>query len=69
MREVAGSMGERLFIVEVPAAWTRAPNDSGTDGGLFTSELQAGADLSLGSSVASDCDGTLPRRAAGLHGS
>ena len=48
-------------ILEVLAAWTRTTNVSGTDGGLFTSELQAGADLSLGSSVASDCDGTLPR--------
>ena len=48
-------------IVEDPAAWTRTTNDSGTDGGLFTSELQAGADLSLGSSVASDGDGTLLR--------
>ena len=57
-------------IVEDLAAWTRTTNDSGTDGGLLTSELHAGADLSLGSSVASDCDGdSSQERAAGLHGS
>ena len=62
MTEVAGgSWASGYSIVEDPAVWTRMTNDSGTDGGLLTSEPQAVADLSLGSSVVSDCDGTLPR--------
>ena len=52
-------MCERLFPVGDPAVWTRTTNDSWTDGGLFTCEPQACADLSLGSSAASDCGGTL----------
>ena len=60
-RSCRGSWASGSSIVEDPAVWTQMTNDSGTDGDLLTSEPQAGADLSLGSSVVSDCDGTLPR--------
>ena len=42
-----------------PAVWTGLTNGSWTDGGLPTCEPQGCADLSLDSSVVSDCDGTL----------
>ena len=46
-------------IVGGPAVWTCMTNDSWTDGSLSTCEPQVCADLSFGSSVASDGDGTL----------
>ena len=48
-----------VCIVGDPAVWTCTTNNSWTDGGLPTCEPQACADLSFGSSVVSDCDGTL----------
>ena len=47
-------------IVEDSAVWPRMTNHSGTDSGLLTNAPQAGADLSLGSSVVSDCMGLFP---------
>ena len=46
-------------IMEGPAEWTCMTNDSWTDDGIPTCDPQTCADLSLGSSVVSDCDGTL----------
>ena len=46
-------------IEEDPAVWTCMTNNSWTYGGIPKCEPQACADLSLGSSVVSDCDGTL----------
>ena len=46
-------------MVDDPAVWICMTNDSWTGGGLPTCEPQVYADLSLGSSVASDCDGTV----------
>ena len=51
--------GNGYSIVGYPAVWTCMTNDSWTDGGLPTCEPEVCADLSLGSSVASDRDGTL----------
>ena len=48
-------------IVGDPALRTCMTQGAWTDGGLLTCEPQACADLSLGSSVVSDCDGTLYR--------
>ena len=48
-------------MVGDPAVWTGLTNNSWTDGGLPMCEPQVCADLSLGCSVASDCDGTLKK--------
>ena len=45
-----------------PTVRTCMTNGSWTDGDLATCKPQACADLSLGSSVVSDCDGTLYSR-------
>ena len=58
-RSCGVSWASGYSIVEDPALGTRMTTDSGTDGGLLTSEPQVCANLCLGSSVASDCDGTL----------
>ena len=58
-RSCVVSCASGYSIVADPAVRTRMTNGSWTDGGLSTCEPQAYADLSLGSSVVSDCDGTL----------
>ena len=58
-RSCVVSSASGYSIVGDLAVWTSTTNGSWTDGGLPTCEPQGCADLSLGSSVVSDCDGTL----------
>ena len=58
-RSCVVSSASGYSIVGDLAVWTSLTNGSWTDGGLSTCEPQACADLSSGSSVVSDCDGTL----------
>ena len=50
-RSCGVSWASGYSIVQNPAVWTWMTNDSGNDDGVHTRERQAGAHLSLGSSV------------------
>ena len=59
VRSCMVSCANGFSMVGDSAVWTCMTNDSWTDGGLPICEPQLCADLSLGSSAASDCDWTL----------
>ena len=59
VRSCMVSCANGFSMVGDSAVWTCMTNDSWTDGGLPICEPQVCADLSLGSSAASDCDWTL----------
>ena len=58
-RRCVVSCSSDCSIEEGAAVWTCSTNNSRTDGGIPTCEPQTCAVLSLGSSVAAGCDGTL----------
>ena len=58
-RKCMFSCANGCSMVGDPAVWTCMTNDSWTDGGRATCEPQMCADMSLGRSVASNCDESL----------